>query len=58
MERLQMDYEEFMEHAAATDSVVTREGDISQAVGWLYGRPDIHIATYYHADNTCALHCV
>lgn len=57
-ERIPAEYEEFMAHAEATDAVVTRKGDMSEAIGWLYGRPNMLIATYHHDDATCEFHAI
>jgi len=50
-------YEEFMDHAEATDSVVTREGNISYANGDYVGK-EVLIAEFDHDTNELTLHCV
>ncbi|WPH68421.1 hypothetical protein [Stenotrophomonas phage BUCTxx99] len=50
-------YDDFMEHAEATDSVVTREGNISYAKGDYLGK-ECQIAEFDHDTNELTLHCI
>lgn len=50
-------YEEFLEHAEATDSVVERRGDVSYAVGY-YVMRKCNIAEFNHETEILTLFCV
>lgn len=50
-------YDDFMEHAEATDSVVNREGNISYAKGDYLGK-ECQIAEFDHDTNELTLHCI
>lgn len=57
MTKIQMTYEEFHEHVVATDSVTTRVGEITRAIGDYVGRECL-IGEYNHTTNTATLYCV